>query len=92
MVPTIVYRCPGKCQRAGGTFDWMPASTEAALEALLADGYSLTLEEAVARVSPKPAKVPTRKELEVEAAKLGVKDPARISSGKLTQLIAESGE
>lgn len=98
MEPTLVYRCPGTCQRPGGTFEWRAAKTQAEFDALISAGFYTSLQGAVdafagAKAAPKvtvlvPA-VP-RKDLEIAAAKAGVKNPAKLSSSKLTQAIAES--
>lgn len=45
--PTLVYRCPGNCQRKGGTYAWLPVKDEAQLDAALADGWFVTLPEAI---------------------------------------------
>lgn len=45
--PTLVYRCPGNCQRKGGTYAWHPVKDEAQLDAALADGWFVTLPEAI---------------------------------------------
>ena len=98
MEPTIVYRCPGACQRPGGTFEWRAAKTQSEFDSLIAAGFHASLQAAVnasqgVEIAPKvtfPVPEVPRKELELAAAKAGVKNPAKLSSSKLTQAIAES--
>lgn len=101
MEPTIVYRCPGSCQRPGGTFEWRAVTIQAEFDALVSAGFHTSLQGAVdaaegAKVAKVALKVPLsvpeipRKELELAAAKAGVKHPAKLSSSKLTQAIAQS--
>lgn len=98
MEPTVVYRCPGTCQRPGGTFEWRAAKTQAEFDALVSAGFHTSLQgavdafagvTAVPKVTVPVPEVP-RKELELAAAKAGVKHPAKLSSSKLTQAIAQS--
>lgn len=53
----LLYRCPGKYQREGGTYSFEPARTAAEREALLADGWHDTLPEAIANAGPEPPKI-----------------------------------
>lgn len=70
MFPTLVYRCPGVHQRAGGTYDYRQAVDEEALAALIEAGWFATLPEAIA------GKVDVPKELEKAGAEAGPDDNA----------------
>ncbi len=91
--PTLVYRCPGNHQRAGGTYDYVQVKDAAELDSRRATGWSATLIDAItphvadAPVLPDDAP-PTRAELETKARELGIKVDGRYSDRKLLQLIA----
>lgn len=44
---TLVYKCPGVHQMPGGTYSYLPVSTQEQLKAAIDDGYFATLAEAV---------------------------------------------
>jgi len=91
--PTMVYRIPGAHRASGGlTFDYRGIDDAGALKAALADGWHLSLPEAIAGdaieaiddVSPA-----TREELEQKARELGIGFNARTTDAVLAQRIAE---
>lgn len=96
MDPTILYKCPGSNLMPGGTFAWRAAKTQQEHDELISAGWHTTLTAAstpgVIQEAPVRVEVPpvSRKDLEVEATKIGVKHAAKVSSNKLAQLIAES--
>lgn len=51
--PTIVYKDGGNYQRNGGTYDFIPVIDSKQLSSALAEGWSLTLDEAI---NPTPKK------------------------------------
>lgn len=96
MDPTILYKCPGSNLMPGGTFAWRAVKTQQEYNELISAGWHTTLTAAstpnIKQDEPVQVAVPPvpRKDLEVEATKIGVKHPAKLSSNKLAQLIAES--
>lgn len=46
-LPTVLYRCPGQWSRPGGTYDYFGVETPEAYEAAIADGWQLTMPEAI---------------------------------------------
>jgi len=78
MFPTIVYRCPGAHQCAGGTYDYAAAKDQAVFDSLIGAGWSATLPEAQGE------------ELEVKAEELGIKVDGRKSDATLSREIAEA--
>lgn len=106
-VTTLVYRCPGQhFAHAGQTYDYAQAATEEDLERRLADGWHLSLADAVDAAtavtgvgSAKNAKQvpesdddapPTRAELEEMAEGLGIKFDGRTSDAGLLRRIEEA--
>ena len=45
--PTLVYKCPGKHKRPGGTFNFLPIANKPDLVAAVKEGWHITLEEAI---------------------------------------------
>jgi len=88
-LPTIVYRTPGTHFASTGTYDYRGADTLDQLEALRADGWFLTLPEAIAGKDEEPVddSAPTREELEVKAAELGIKFDGRTTDKSLAEKI-----
>lgn len=84
---TILYRCPGKHQRPGGTYDWIGANSEEEAEELVKQGWFPTLPEAIEGIS---AAMPTREELAQKATELGIEFDGRTSDKKLAQRIEEA--
>jgi len=89
MFPTIVYKTPGTHARAGGTYNYRGIEDAAALEAALAEGWFLTLPEAIAGKADEPVdnSAPTREELEAKAAELGIQFDGRTTDKKLAEKI-----
>jgi hypothetical protein len=87
--PTIVYKCPGNHQRAGGTYDLLPVVDSAELSVALSGGWFLTLPEAIEGKAVEPADdaPPTRTELEAKASELGLKFDGRTTDRRLAELI-----
>lgn len=87
--PTIVYRCPGDHQRAGGTYAYKGISEQAHLVSALAEGWFLTLPEAI---DGKACEVeddssPTREEMAIKAVELGIKFDGRTTDKALAEKI-----
>lgn len=87
--PTIVYKCPGDHHRAGGTYSYRGAEDVEALSALVAEGWFLTLPEAIEGKAAETDdnSAPTRKELEAKAAELGIKFDGRTTDKSLGEKI-----
>jgi hypothetical protein len=93
MFPTIVYRCPGVHQCAGGTYDYAAAKDQAAFDSLIGSGWAATLPEAQGEeleVKAEDEAPATREELEVKAEELGIKVDGRKSDATLAREIAEA--
>lgn len=103
MFPDMVYRVPGlHREQNGGTFSYLGVDDQAALDAALADGWSLTIGEAIAAGSANPAvelaealgaaieilTVEDRDALEEKAKALGVSFNKRTSDEVLIERIA----
>lgn len=104
--PTLVYKDGGNCQRPGGTFSWRGAADQAAFDALIAEGWSTTLADAVNPPMPEDApmflddaeqwedidNVPpsTHEELVAKAKELGLKFGHRLGDEKLRALIRKA--
>lgn len=103
--PETVLRVPGLHRRQdGGTFNYLGVNDQSELDAALADGWSLTMAEAIASVEAKAmvAEVAeaqeaiddispaTRDELERKAKDIGVGFNSRTSDAVLAQRIAEA--
>ena len=52
--PRLLFRCPGKLARAGGTYDHTTANDGDEAAELLSNGWYPTLPEAIAAAAPKP--------------------------------------
>lgn len=102
--PEMVYRVPGEHRlHGGGTFSYLGVNNEDELDAALADGWRLTLAEAVAGVEAgaiiadvveameaiDDVSPATRDELEQKARELGIGFNARTTDKVLAQRIAE---
>jgi len=96
--PTLVYKCPGAHQRPGGTYAYQGVQDADEHAAALADGWFVTLPEAIEGVAPvvapaapasAPNAPPTRAELEQKAAELGIKFDGRWGDKKLSDAIAD---
>lgn len=87
--PTIVYKCPGNHQRAGGTYDLLPVINSAGLSLALSGGWFLTLPEAIDGKPAEPTEdaPPTRAELEAKASELELKFDGRTTDRRLAELI-----
>lgn len=105
--PTILYRTPGPFRRPGGeTYDTEGAADQETFDALTAQGWFPSYEDAVAgkRAGEIIAKAdafddaidevsgPTREELEAKAKELKIAFNARTSDKKLAERIAEKLE
>lgn len=97
--PTALYRCPGSHQCQGGTFSCIGANDQNEFDKRIADGWHPTMPEAIAaQYAVKPDVVivdtpasdapPTRDEMEIKAAELGIKFDGRWSDKRLSDLIA----
>jgi len=56
-LPTVLYRCPGPHSRAGGTYDFLGVEAEENYEAAIANGWQLTMPDAIEAYEGKVAKV-----------------------------------
>ena len=99
--PKLVYKSPGsQYGPAGKTYSWSGVKTQEDLDDKIADGWFLTLAEAIApkdapNIEQKAVEIdenapPTRSELEQKATELGLKFDGRTSDNKLGQKIQES--
>ena len=101
--PALVYKATGKYVRPNGTYDFTGVVDADELAKKLADGWFTSIEAAVEAKKPiqKPVEPvsspvlddnapPTRQELEVKAAELGIKVDGRHSDKKIAQLIDEA--
>lgn len=101
--PALVYRASGKYIRPSGTYDFTGVATQEELDQKLAEGWFLTIEDAVAaKTAPLKAveaifepvlednAPPTRQELEIKATELGIKFDGRYSDKKIAQMIDEA--
>lgn len=95
--PALVYRCPGPHQRPGGTFGHKAVASKEEESAALADGWFLTVPEAITgetqATRPDTTQVvrespPTRAELEQKATELGLKFDKTPSNDALNKAIA----
>lgn len=93
--PTIVYKCPGTHHCPGGTYDYKGATDEQSLADLRAEGWSMTLPDAIGSEDEEPIdnSAPTRSELESKAVELGIKFDGRttdkILGGKIAYAIEQ---
>ena len=92
---TIVYKSGGPYPRAGGTYNYKGVHSQEALEAALADGWHLTLADAIAppqkpNAEPADNAPPTRAELEQKANELGLEYDGRTTDRRLAERIAEA--
>lgn len=89
MFPTIVYQTPGMHHCAGGTYSYRGIADGEQLESALADGWFLTLPEAIAgeHEAPVDNSAPAREELEAKATELGIKFDGRTSDKSLAEKI-----
>lgn len=95
--PSLVYRCPGPHQRAGGTYEHRQINDENELAAALEDDWFATLPEAIVGKSAESAEPvksvvqddapPTRDELKRKAAELGLVHAPNLGNAKLAELI-----
>ena len=83
----MVYRSPGAHRTGGTAYAFLGVDDAAGLKAALADGWHLTLPEALGGVSEAPA---SRDELEQKAKELGVGFNSRTTDATLSQRIAEA--
>ena len=90
MNPTIVYKDKGAHHRLGGTFSWKGVATQEALDEALADGWFLTMQEAIDGVPAVSDAPPTRKEMELKATELNIKFDGRTTDAKLLKMINEA--
>ena len=96
--PKLVYKSPGDQHGPeGNTYSWAGVKTQEELDGKLADGWHLTLGEAIApKEAPKQTEIPlddsapTRSELEEKAGQLGLKFDGRTSDSKLGQRIIDA--
>lgn len=64
-LPTVLYRCPGQHSRAGGTYDFLGVESPEAYESAIADGWQLTMPDAIAAYEQKRDEVMADVEKEV---------------------------
>lgn len=91
----ILYKGKGDHQRKGGTFSYVGVKSQEELDAKLAEGWHLSLEDAIqAHDNPIPKApdntAPTRAELEQQATELEIKFDGRTTDAKLAKLIEEA--
>jgi hypothetical protein len=88
MIPTLVYKSPGSQYGPDSTtYDWLGVKTQEDLDEKLAEGWHLTLADAI---SPPDNSPPTRSELEQKATELGLKFDGRTNDNKLGQRIQDA--
>lgn len=90
--PTLVYKGRGPHSRSGGTYDYTAANDQEELDAKLADGWFITLPEAIDAhdqpvVKSEDNAPPTRKELEAKAKELGIKFDKKTTDVELNDSI-----
>ena len=91
--PTLVYKVPGHhFGPNGSTYDYLGVKDEDALAKALAEGWSLTLLDAIGGKSdasdePEDNAAPSREELEAKATELGIKFDGRTSDAGLLKKI-----
>ncbi len=96
--PTLVYRDKGPHQRPGGTFNCAGANDSEHLQELFAQGWFLTLREAIAGKHDADEEPetheddapPTREELEAKATELNIKFDGRTSDAGLAKKIEDA--
>jgi len=94
--PRMLYQAGGAEEIHGGRFATLIVHDDDELEAALADGWSLTTDEARAPAADLGAlafsgdddTAPTRAELEAKAVELGIEFSPRIGDAKLLERIA----
>jgi hypothetical protein len=94
--PRMVYKAGGPHEIHGSQFDYLIAEDAEELDAMLADGWKLTTDEARTPAEKPVDDVldtaadtapPTRAELEAKAAELGIEFSPRIGDAKLAERI-----
>lgn len=87
--PTLVYKCPGDHQCQHGTYSYLGVADDAELAAARAQGWFLTLPEAMSGENAEPADdaPPSREELEEKARELGIKFDGRTGDAALLRRI-----
>ena len=90
--PVMLYKDGGPHQRKGGSFNFCSVEDEATLEAKLAEGWVLGLEELDAGyvkpvVQPDDNAPPTRAELETKAKELGISFGKKTTDADLLALV-----
>ena len=96
--PKLVYKSPGsQYGPEGKTYSWAGVKTQEELDGKLADGWHLTMSEAITPKQteikveiPEDTSEPTRSELEEKATQLGLKFDGRTPDGKLGQKIVDA--
>ncbi len=85
--PLLMFRTPGPhFGPPGVTYDWRAARDEQHMREMIADGWAMTLNEAIDGEKPDESPV-TREELEQKARELGIKFDGRTGDKKLAALI-----
>ncbi len=98
MFPTLVYKDGGIHQRRGGTYSYCKAEDKDQFKALLKEGWSPSLEEALGEKKAEiveevaESEIPTREELEEMASELGIKPKANWKDETLAKKINEALE
>lgn len=88
--PTLVYKSPGNhFGPNGSTYNYVGVKDQAELDALLKDGWCLTLLGAVTDEveDVEDDSAPTREEMETMAAELGIKFDGRTTDAALSKKI-----
>jgi hypothetical protein len=88
--PRMVFKAGGPHEIHGGKFDTLIAEDATELDAMLADGWALTTDEARTPAKGAPLSdnaAPTRAELEQKAADLGIEFSPRLGDAKLAERI-----
>ncbi len=91
--PKMLYKFPGTEAIHGGNFATLIINDQEAEEAAVADGWSLSTDEAkaaAAKPSDDDNAPATREELEAKAKELGVSFSANIGDKKLAERIEEA--
>lgn len=75
-LPTVLYRCPGPHSRGGGTYDYLGVETPEAHDKAIADGWHLTMPEAISDYESIKAGVIKEVEAEFKADVQPTQEPA----------------
>lgn len=78
-LPTVLYRCPGPESRPGGTYAYLGVESPDAYEAAMADGWKLTMPDAIEAYEGKRAEVIAEVAAEFEPAAVKADEPVEVA-------------